>query len=242
MPNPIELARIIEKDFLADHTEIIYDYGYANVFGAVLNGPESTKEKNKIVCYIIHAFHHDSNWLDLKKDRIDNKNTIIENLEGDPASKLWTGIVANKNEPVNISTFSFLETLKDWRWRSIFDLVDYAAKMSRFASKETEEEKQWEELSKDGEKTTLKEEVDIEKIVKVNKQKGDLIDQSVAARKKADVLMEDIRKQFLSTDTATQADFNFTFTETAKKKDIMSWREFIKSPTVTELQQAGRIR
>ena len=219
----------VYKDLDKDWSEEFILYDLIKIFQPVYNGPERLLDKNKIVCYIIHAYNPDSLWLDLKKDRIQNKIKILSNLDADHKSDLYAGIINNNNNLVNISVFNFLEELKDWRWRSIFDLLEYAARMSRFASMETEEEKKYEKTGKDGAVTKYTEEVDIAIITKVNKEKGILIQQSIDARKSANELMEQLRKEFVATDNGTQQDFGFAFTETAKKKDILSWRHFIKN-------------
>lgn len=226
MKKAIELSLKISKDILKDWADELFGYNLHNIFQSVYSGPEKIADKNRIVCYIIHSYDPDSGWLDLRKDRIENKQKILYNLEADIKSDLYKGIIENRNEPVNIAIFNFLEELKDWRWRSVFDFLEYAAKMSRFASVQTEDEKNYEKTTKDGQIEKYKEEVDISIITKVNKEKGVLLDQSLEARKKANDLLEQIKKDFVTTDNAVQQDFSFSFSETAKKKDIMSWRQF----------------
>ena len=228
MKKAIELSREMQKSISDNWSEKMEEYGLMHIFLPVYNGPEKLKDKNTIICYIIHAYNPDSFWLDLKKDRIDNKKRILSHLDADLKSELYKGIIANKNEVANIAIFNFLEELKDWRWRSVFDLVEYASRMSRFAAMETSDEKEYEKTSKDGQIQKYKEEVDIKTIVNVNKGKGDLIEQSIEARKKAANMLAEIQKEYVATDNATQQDFSFSFSDTAKKKDILSWRTYIK--------------
>jgi hypothetical protein len=102
--------------------------------------------------------------------------------------------------------------------------------MIRFANQKTEEEKSFDKMNKEGEVKTLSASYDIDTIAKVNIQKSDIFKRAIEAREKADILLEDIRKEFMPTDTVVQADLGFTFTETAKKKvNTLSWREFIKT-------------
>lgn len=227
MQKATELAKIIQSGLTADHSEVIAEYGMIDIFLPIYNGPEKRVDKNKLICYIVHAYNPDSKWLDLRKDRIDNKTKILSNLEADPKSDLYQGVIKNTNEICNISIFKFLEELKDWRWRSIFDLLDYAAKMSRFAAMETSSERKYEKVSKDGQSQTYTEEIDLEKVTKINKEKGVLIDSSIDARNKASALIEQLRKEYVNTDNAVQQDFGFSFTETSKSKDVLSWRKFI---------------
>lgn len=228
MQKAVEIAIKISKDFEANWLEELENYNLHKIFSAVYNGPEELKEKNRIVCYIIHSYDPDSRWLDLRKDRTDNKIGILTNLDADVKSDLYQGIINNKNEPVNISIFSFLEELKDWRWKQVFNFLEYSSRISRFAAMETDDEKRYEKTAKDGQIEKYTEEVDISIIARVNKEKGLLIDQAYEARKKANDLIEQIRKEFVSTDNAVQQDFEFSFSDTSKKKDVLSWREYIR--------------
>lgn len=228
MRKAIELAMKIYKDLNKDWTGDLELYNLHNIFQAVYNGPEKIADKNRIVCYICHSYNPDSLWLDLRKDRQSNKKTILTNLDADIKSDLYSGIIDNKNEIVNISIFKFLEELKDWRWSQVFDFLEYAGRMSRFAAMQTDEEKQYEKVSKDGQVIKHTEEVDISVIARVNKEKGLLLDQAYNARQKANDLIDNIKKEFVAVDNAVQQDFQFSFSETSKKRDILSWRQYIR--------------
>lgn len=234
MARPVDLAKLIQTDFEKDWSEEIKEYGFQETFLSIYNTPAGIEDKNKMACYVIHAYHPDSLWLDLKKDRIDNKIKILSHLDADYKSELYKNILDNRHEKVNIAVFNFLEELKDWRWRSIFDYLEHASRMSRFALTVTDEEKQYDDKDKEGNKQTFKEDIDIKVIVAVNKEKGNLITQSVEARKESDKLLAEIRKDFAGSDAATQADFGFSFTDTAKKRDPLSWRHHIR-----DLQERG---
>lgn len=229
MSRTIEIAKQIANDLLTDHTELLQDNNLYSVFSSVYSLPKETlKTKNIIVCFIIYAYSPDSLWLDLKKDRLDNKLKILGNLDAEVNAKIFKELLNNSNDNIGISIFNFLEELKDWRWRQIFGLLDYSSRVLSIALKKTEEEKSWDELDKNQEKQTLTEEIDIEKILKSEKDKGALMDMAEEKRRKADKLIEEIRKDFVATDHSTQQDFGFMMSETSKKKDILSWSEFIK--------------
>lgn len=228
MQKAIELAKKIKQDFTANHSELIEEYGFHEIFLPIYSSQYKNADKNKIVCFIIHAYNPESNWLDLRKDRLDNKLAILSFLDADPKSDIYKRIIENKDHNTGESIFKFLEELKDWRWRSVFDLLEYASRMSRFASMETEDEKQYDKLNKKGEKETIREDVAIETIVRVNDKKGDLIQKSLTARRDAMKLIEEINKEFVATEDAVQKDFDFSFTETTKSKDILSWRKYVR--------------
>lgn len=220
----IKISKQLDKNWLAELEENDLHKTFQSVF--TIN--ENISNCNRIVCFIIYAYSPESLWLDLKKDRLENKTRILNNLDADINLKIFEEILCNNNEAIGISIFEYLELLKSWKWRAIFDLLDYSAKMSRFASQETESEKSFDKLNKAGEVKKITEEIDVDVLVKVNKEKGALLDQSIAKRKQADALLDEIRKEFVVSDHATQADFNFQLTDTSKRKDILSWRAFIK--------------
>ena len=229
MPRAIEIAKQISSDLSADHTELLHDNNLFSIFGSVYSLPEETfKTKNIIVCFIAYAYSPDSLWLDLKKDRFDNKKDILSNLGAEVNAKIFKEVLNSSNENVGISVFNFLEDLKDWRWRHVFDLLDYASRVLAIARRKTDDERTWEEVDKNQQKHTLTEEIDVEKILKSEKEKGALMDLAEEKRRKADKFIDEIRKDFVATDHATQQDFGFMMSETAKKKDILSWSEFIK--------------
>lgn len=229
MSAAISLSKEIRKDIHKDWSETLEDHNLHKVFLSVLRLSMPIEDKNRIICFIIYAFDPESLWLDLKKDRTENKTSILNNLDADTSNDIYKNILDNKHESVNEAIFNYLENLKTWKWKSVFDLIEHATNISRFAKKETKEEIEWEEKAADGQTKKLSEDVDISTIAKVNKEKGLLINQSIEYREKADLIIEQLRKDFVATDNATQKDFGFQFTETVKKRDILSWRQFIDS-------------
>jgi len=228
MSKEIDLAKLISKDLSADYKETIYEYNMPETFGNIYSIASDIKEANTIICFIIYAYSPDSLWLDLKKDRLENKLKILHNLNANVHSELIQGIINGDNEIAGIAIFDFLEELKSWKWRTIFDLLDYSSRMSRFATQVTEAERRYQKINKEGEVKDVIEELDIDVISKVNKEKGMLLDQSIAKRKQADILLEEIRKEYVTSDNAVQQDFGFMFTDTAKKRDVLSWRSWIQ--------------
>ena len=75
-------------------------------------------------------------------------------------------------------------------------MLDYSSKMFRFATAETETEKTFDKMNKEGDVKTLTQEYDIDIISKINKEKGLLLDQAIAKRKQADLILEEIRKEY----------------------------------------------
>lgn len=239
MSKAIECAKKIKKDISADWSELLEDNGLHIIFGHVYNAlPTVTIEnKNRIICYIIYAYDPESGWIELNKDRTVNKKTILENIGANSNEEIFCEIINNQNQIVAMCTFNFLESLKDWRWRMIYDLLEWASNNQQRASQQTATITTTITEGKDGDKSKSTEEIDIEAILKADKLKGMLLDEAMSKRRKADDLLNEIRKDFVHTDAGTQSDFGFKFSDTAKKKDIMSWRHYIREKN-TKLQTA----
>ena len=229
MEKAIRVSKQIIKELDKDWMQELEDNNLHSTFGAIYSIPNiDIEDKNRIICFIIYAYSPESLWLDLKRDRLDNKKRILDSLGANTSLEIYTGILNNSHDIVGMCTFNFLSELKDWRWSMIFSLLDYSSRQQRFASEDTDAEKTWEELNKEGKKETLKEEIDISQILKINKDKGALLQLSIEKRMQADEMIEQIRKDYVATDVATQSDFRFKFTDTSKQRDILSWRKFIK--------------
>lgn len=227
MQKALELAKQIKSSLNKDWSNEFDSYNL-KLFNQAYSIDASQKDTNIIVCFIAYAYSPDSFWLDIHKDRLENKKVILNNLDADLNSELFQDILSNRHDTFNMCVFDFLEQLKDWRWRAIYDLLDYSSKMFRFATQETEAEKSYEKMNKDGEVKTITQDLDIDVISKVNKEKGILLEQAIAKRRQAETLLAEIQKDYVATDTATQGDFNFTFTETSKKRQVLTWREFVQ--------------
>jgi len=240
MNKAIELATIISKSPDNNYTDTLKEYNLYSTFQDIYSLNLNLEQLNLLVAFIVFAYDPDSLRLDIRKDRFDNKVDIMLSLNIDTNEEIIQPILTNENEIFNHCVLNYLEKLTNWRWPTIFSLLDYHSSMIRFANQKTESEKRFDKVSKDGEVKEVIQEFDIESISKVNIQKSEIFKRAIEARQKADELLEDIRREFMPTDTVVQQDLGFTFTETAKKKvDIYSWREFIR--TVKEKKLATSI-
>lgn len=229
MNKAIEAANLISKDLNKNHSFYLEDIGLSKTFSGIYYLGLPGKDENRLICFIIYSYDPDSKRLDIRKDRYENKYSILESLGAHMDSEVFNEILTNSNEEFNNVVTNYLESLTNWRWPSIYSLLDYHSSMIRFATQKTEAEKSFDKINKEGVKTTLVQEYDIDTISKVNLQKSEIFKRAIEAREQADKLLEDIRKEFMPTDHAIQSDFGFTFTDTAKKKvDIMSWRSWIQ--------------
>lgn len=230
MNKAIEAARVLVKNPETNHLDYLKESNLFNCFEGIYKLNITANDANLISAYLIYAYDPDSLKLDIRKDRWENKVEIFLSLGLKTENDIVQQILSNENEDFNNCVLQYLEKLTNWRWPTIFSLLDYHSNMIRFANQKTEEEKSFDKMNKEGEVKTLTQSYDIDLIAKVNIQKSEIFKRAVEARKTADELLEDIRKEFMVVDTVTQADFSgFTFTETSKKKiNILSWREFIK--------------
>ncbi len=229
MQKAIELAKDIVKNPKGNYINDLDDIKLYKVFEQLYEAAYTTQTENKLIAFIIFAFDPDSQKLDVRKDRYENKCSIMENLGLSITDDLIQQILSNSNEVFNNTVLLYLEELTNWRWPTIYSLLDYHSNMIRFATQKTDAEKSFDKMNKEGEVKTITQDYDIDTIAKVNIQKSDIFKRAIDARKQADELLDDIRKEFMPTDHAVQTDFGFTFTDTAKKKvDILSWRAFIK--------------
>lgn len=241
MQKAIDTAKLLVKNPKGNYINDLDDLNLFKVFESIYAMGYTTQEENKLIAFIIFAYDPDSQKLDLRKDRYENKVSIMENIGLDVKKDFVQEILTNSNEKFNNVVLNYLETLTDWRWPTIYANLDFHSSMLRFASQKTEAEKSHDKVIGKGdnqEVKTLTTDIDIDVIAKVNIQKSDLLRRALTAREDAEKLLEEVRKAFVTTDHAVQSDFGFMYTETAKKKvDIMSWREFIKEKNEKELKQ-----
>lgn len=230
MLKAIESIRKISKQLDKDCLPILEEINLHKIFQPVYSLQISLKERNVIVCYCVLAYDNDSSWLNLKQDRYDNKIKILKSLTDKYNNDLFTQIIENNDDEVNEVIGEYLIEQCTWKWRQIMISLDFHSNTLKFVSQKTDTEKSIDKVIGKGEQQTVKTlvtEFDIDLIGKVNKQKGDLLEQAMKARRSADDLLSEIRKEFVQLDNAVQQDFNFSITD---EKNIFheKWRDFIK--------------
>jgi len=238
MNRPLNCAKTISKSLGEDHSVFLEENNLHITFGAIYNALKVPfEDKNRVICYLIYAYDPESGWLNLKKNRLENKKEIFENLGANANSDLYSGILDNSNQIVSMCAFNFLESLKDWRWRMIYDLLDWASNNQKIASQETASSVKVKGDDAEGKAIEYNEPVDLETILKSNKLKGYLLDEAISKRRQADELLVEIRKEFVSTDNSTQQDFQFQLTDLAKTNKALSWREFVRQVHIPKMKQ-----
>lgn len=223
----INVCKKIAKNLTESGFPLLKEVNLHAIFEPIYDMDIPLKRMNSITCLIIFGYDPDSGWLDLKRDRHENKLRILEGLGQHPSE--FESVLSGKDEKINDVIFNYLLSLTDWRWQSVFSMLEYHSKTIRFVNKKTESELSTDKLDKEGQLQTLTEELAEDTIAKVTKTKGELLELAMNRRRQADELISEIRKDFVGTDSATQVDFGFMFSETSKQKsDIMSWRSWIR--------------
>lgn len=229
MQKAIKIAHAISKDPGKNWTEELELINLFSIFKPIYKLDLSIVDSNSVVSYAIFAFDPDSQILNIQKDRAENKSQVASAVSLNTSNKIIAEIISNGHQVFNDVMLTYLLELTDWRWPEIYSLLEYSAKMLRYVNQNTEEEKTFDKMNKDGTVKAMTEDYDIGKISKVNIDKYELLKRSISAREDAEKLIAAISKDFVQTETAVQADYGFSYVETSKKKtDVESWKEFIK--------------
>lgn len=229
MQKSIEAARKIMKTPEESGYPFLTEVNLHLIFDPIYEMGLSLPKMNAIACFIIYAYDNDSLWLNLKADRYQNKINILKSLTDYYDTPLFTEIAGNANSVINEIIGEYLIEQTTWKWHQIMTALDFHSSTLRFVGKSMDKEKQT-AISEDSEglKKIVKEDFDMDVIAKVGKQKGELLKQALEARKDADELLGEIRKEFVQMEHAVQSDFGFSISD-EKKLDKMSWRQFIRN-------------
>lgn len=182
-----------------------------------------TKFCNGVLAFIVMSYDNESGWIELHKDRWENKYKIASRLELNIKDKKVKDIVENNNTTVNNTVAWFMEYQKDWRWDSIMTYFEYHSEMMRFGSIKTQEQIVVGE--EEGGKKVLSD-VSIDEQAKGNFRKGVNIEKAVEMRRKGEELLEEIRQQFVTVDTVMEKEGRRRMTDST---NIESWEHFIAS-------------
>lgn len=226
MKRALEIAKTLSDSI---DKNCLSELGEANLevlFKPIYRLPDNIITLNAIVAFVILAYDNDSPWLNLSQDRYENKKRIFQGL-GVEITPFLEQIITNENDRINDVIVDYLIEQTTWKWKQAMTFMDYHSNMIRFVSKKTEISKSIDEKDDEGNKITLVEKFDADTVAKANKTKGELLQKALEARKEADVLLQEIRKEFVQLDHAVQQDFLFSPTD-EKRIDVTSWRDFVK--------------
>lgn len=229
MQKNIELAKKIYKEPENNWLSHLEDINLHVIFRPIYTFNFKIEILNKIVSFIILAYDNNSEWIDVRKNRDQNKITIMEGIGADAGAGIFSEILTDNNPIVKEVILKYLLSQCDHRWQEIMSLLDYSSGMILFCNRKTDdkflvglrmnketnaEEKQYEYL-------------DPREVTKINDTKGDLLEKAIRARKTADELLKSIESDYQKIDSITQSEFGFQFTD-IKKYDITSWEQRLK--------------
>lgn len=229
MRKSVDLAKKIYKDPEANWLSHLEDLGLHKIFRPVYHHNFTIEVQNKIVAFIILAYDNDSPWIDPRKDRYENKLTILDNIDIDKKSPTFKAIINYEDDKIQEVILNYLLTNTDHRWYEVMTLLEYSNKTLLFCNRRTNDKFQ---IGSSLNKETNAVEVDYEfldprEVAAVNKEKGDLIKKAMEARKTADEILKTMESDFQKIDHATQGDFAFAFSD-PKKFDVMSWEQRVR--------------
>ena len=228
MKNAVELAKRIYKEPETNWLSALEEINLHVIFRPVYKGEFNFKTPNQIVSFIILSYDNDSPWIDSRKDRRENKLSILQGIDVEPKSKVFKEIINYENDDIQEVILSYLINQTDARWQEVMSLLDYSSKMILYCNREVSEKNKVDvKIDENGNKKDVYEYLDPLEVSKINKEKGDLLLKAIEARKTAESLLKAMENDFQRVDAATQGDFGFTFSD-PKKFDITSWEQRIR--------------
>lgn len=138
---------------------------------------------NLLLCYITLAYHKDSTFLEMHKDRAENKEKIMLSLAGNSkitGCKHILQALIGGNEEIESVINWLLGYQKDWRWITIISCFEYHSKSVRTRTS--------------SQIFTAKENVEV----------GNYLDQGIKKRLEGERLLKEIRIEFVNLDTALE--------------------------------------
>lgn len=218
------IIKDLEKNWLPD-LELV---NLHTIFRPVYKHTLTILNINAIVAFVILAYSEESPWLNPRTDRLVNKQQILSGIEVDPSNRIYKEIIEYQNDAIQQVILNYLLFCTDSRWREIISLLEYHDKMFLFCNQRTSDKQQTgTSINKDGQVTEDFEYIDQIDVAKINKEKGELMIKAIEARQKAEVLLKALESDYQKTDTATNSDFGFQFSD-AKRYDPLKWEDRIR--------------
>lgn len=227
MQKSIDLIRKVSKELDKNWLPELEEINLHKIFDPIYRLNFNISNINAIIGFIVLAYDNDSSWLNLKQDRYDNKIKILRSLTEDYRQPQFEEIAKNENDIVNEVIGEYLIEQTTWKWRQIMVSLDFHSNTLRFVSQKMETEKKMDKMNKEGIVKELVQDYDLDVLAKISKQKGELLEQALKARRDADLLLSEIKKEFVQLDHVVQSDFNFELTD-ERRIDPLSWRDYIR--------------
>jgi hypothetical protein len=165
---------------------------------------------NIILCYTVLAYDNNSKMLEPHKDRWENKKKIIVKLAGLSAlaTKIYPRVLDNKHEEAFALANWYVDYQKDWRWGTIITYMDYDRMANNMSNKGA---------------------IDAQEGVQI----GKMLELSTKRRREADLLLDEIRTEFLSLDTALSKEDREKITD-VEINNFMDYAQYLHNKKAKE--------
>jgi hypothetical protein len=198
------LMHKLEDDWTEELERLNIDDDVAPLYSAP--GVEgNTLTGNIILCYTVLAYDNGSSFLEPHKDRWENKKKIMVKLAGLSAMTidLYKKVISNEHtQSFDLATW-YLNYQKDWRWSNYITLLEYHSMA--------------ETMSKKGA-------LDAQEGIQI----GKMLEISEKRRERADTLLEEMQKEFLSLDTACEKEGRPRVTD-MDNTNFMSYENYLNN-------------
>lgn len=184
------------------------------------------EQSNRILAFIVFAYDKDSGYIDIHKNRDENKIKIIEHLGGDIKNIVIQKVVKRQHAVANDIIAWLMEYMRDWKWDTVITLFEYHAEMMRLASKQTDDEFKEKFDMEEGQEEIVTTDISIEKIVSTNIKKKQLIQEGINARRDGEAMLKEIKREWMAVDFALKHEGLGVITDANK---IESWEHYISS-------------
>jgi hypothetical protein len=163
----------------------------------------SIHDANAIFTFIVMAYHNESKWIDIHKDRLENKKKIMTTILGEWAlgEELFADVIYGRYPVANTITNWLLDYLKDWRWTAIEALNTLQA------------------LSAE----SVRNSANVDDLL----AKSKALSAGIKGRQESERLLSQIQEEFITTDHALEMEGQVKLSD--RISGNTSWEEFIAS-------------
>lgn len=228
MSKILDLVLQHKQDLTSDWTEDLDKIGVLDEINFVYKQGWTIEEANRVLAFVILAYDNESGWIELHKNRLDNKRKIWNKLGG-VEDKFGNAIIESASLAAKDLRVWLMRHTRDWRWDTIMTCFDYHAEMMEFGGFKTMDQLETIKYTEsEGGMQEVKEyhSVSVDKLSKGNLDKGSNIEKGIAMRQKGETLLEEIKKEFQQVDSVLEKEGKRKITAAT---DIMSWEKFIAS-------------
>lgn len=224
----VDLAKRMIKDLEGKYLPELEDLNLHTIFRPIYSHNLTILNLNAIVAFVILAYSEESPWINPRKDRFTNKEEILAGIGVDPKNKIYQEILRYENDHIQQVILNYLLFRVDHRFQEIVSLLEYADKTLLFCNQKTvDKEPRGTTRTEEKGEVTLYEYLDQSEVSKISKEKGDLLFKALDARERAEKMLKQLESDFQKTDSATQGDYGFLFSD-PKKFRIESWEHRVK--------------